>query len=181
MRANREHLREFIHFDWKGLSRRPLEPLGSYPKECPGGEIQLADGRDISIRQLHQHYIYAGHMLGAMSPPEEEVLRVIDLAQQRYPWMKQAIAVFPPELLVYSPPRMPLMLAQPEQDLGPVTLPRVAVIAELQSFSPARDATECYSSLIAIWFQDRFGDPPNEVLSQISSLDWNALAFDWTP
>lgn len=73
------------------------------------------------------------------------------------------------------------MIAPPEWNLGPVTLPRIAVIAELESASPARDAAECFSSLIAIWFQDRFGDPPNDVLRQLSAIEWNALAFDWSP
>jgi hypothetical protein len=32
-----------------------------------------------------------------------------------------------------------------------------------------------------IWFQEAFGDASAEVMAQIASLDWDALAFDWMP
>ena len=179
--ASRLASKKFIPFDWATLPRRPLEPIGSYPKDFAGGDIQLADGRKISIRRLQQYFIYSGHMLGAMSAPEEEAYNVIKRAQSLHPALKEAMIMLPPELFIYAPPRMPLMVAPLGWDLGPVTLPRVAVIAELQSFSPARDNTECFSSLVAIWFQDQFGDTPSTVLAQLSGLDWNELALDWTP
>lgn len=178
--AKRIALQQFIRFNWETLPRRPLEPIGGYPKDYAGGDIHLADGRKISILTLHQDYIYSGHMLGAMYPPEEEAYKVIARAQKLFPALKDAIVVLPPELLVYSPPRMPLMVAPPGWDVGPVTLPRVAVIAELRSLSPARNPTECFSSLIAIWFQERFGDPTEEIIRQISLIDWNTPAIDWT-
>ena len=174
-------LKKLISFDWATLPCRPMEPNGSYPKEFTGGDIQLTGGRKISIQRMQQYFIYSGHMLGAMRSPAREAHNVVERAQRLHPSLKDAMIVLPPELLIYAPQKMPLMLAPPEENIGPVTLPRVAVIAELQSFSPARDDMECFSSLIAIWFQDRFGETPSTVLAQLSELAWDELALDWTP
>lgn len=75
--AARMAFQKFIPFDWSALPRRPLEPVGSYPKEFAGGDIHLMDGRKVSIVGMQQYFIYAGHLLGAMSAPEAEAHKVI--------------------------------------------------------------------------------------------------------
>ena len=87
----------------------------------------------------------------------------------------------PPTLLEYSVPGKARRFVPPENDIGPVTLPRVASIALLRSDQQARDPSCCFSSLVVIWFQEEFGDAPSAIKAQIASLDWNALAFDWMP
>jgi hypothetical protein len=168
-------------FDWKALPRRPLVPRGQYPKTWPNWAQPRADGRVVLLESLHQSYIYAGDLLGGMLHPEKHLAWIRKKAEALYPSVKAPAAVIPPVLLEYAVAKQPVRLVAPEQDLGPVTLPRVAVVAELNSHTPARDRNECYSSLVVIWFQERFGDTPPEIQRQVAELDWTALAFDWTP
>lgn len=167
--------------DWQHSDRRPL-PAGEHPKTWPVWGIPRADGREVELESIHQRYIYAGDLLGAMRPPQHHVDRVVEMASSLHPWCNADPVVIPPVLLEYSLPRMPIQLSAPsEESLGAVTLPRVATIALLTSHREALDSTCCFSSLMVIWFQEAFGDAPESILRQIAALDWNALAFDWTP
>jgi hypothetical protein len=168
-------------FDWNSLPRRPLLPAGQYPKTWPKWGVPRADGRKVELESLHQSYIYAGDLLGAMLHPEKHIAWIRKKAAALYPSIKAPAVVIPPVLFEYAVEIRPRRLVAPEQDIGPVTLPRVAVIAELNSHTPARDHAECFSSLVVIWFQEKFGDAPAEIQQQVAELDWDALAFDWTP
>jgi hypothetical protein len=168
-------------FDWNTLTRRPLQPAGQFPKTWPGWGLPRADGRVVVLESLHQSYIYAGELLGAMLHPEKHLAWIRKKAEALYPSVKAPAAIIPPVLFEYAVEVQPLRLVAPGEDIGPVTLPRVAVIAELNSSAPARDHAECFSSLVVIWFQERFGDATPEIQRQVAALDWNALAFDWTP
>ena len=130
---------------------------------------------------MRQFYLYRGDLLGAMNHPNERLQEVVEEAKRMCPWYKADPVVLPPVLLEYSTPAMVLPSNPPKDYLGPVTLPRVAVIAELRSHREARDPDCCFSTLLVIWFQEAFGDASAEVMAQIASLDWDALAFDWMP
>lgn len=166
--------------DWKNLERRSIA-FGEHPKTCPDWGILREDGRGLVLNTLHQHYLYSGHLLGAMHHPRKQLDAVLDKARKLHAWCERAPVVLPPVLLEYALPNMPIRFAASEDDLGPVTLPRVASIALVESDDYARDRSCCFSSLIVVWFQDRFGDTPDDVKRQIAVLDWNALAFDWMP
>lgn len=88
--------------------------------------------------------------------------------------------IIPPVLLEYSLPNQPMRVDDSDSHPGPVTLPRVVVIADLRSHRPARDDKACFSSLVVIWFQEQLGDVPAGIQQQIAKLDWHRLAFDWT-
>lgn len=165
--------------DWANLERRPL-PTGEQPKTWPVWAIARADGREIDLESLHQDYIYSGDLLGAMHHPREIVERYAGRAKEYFPWC-EAEPVVLPMLLEYALPMMPIRLVPPEEDVGPVTLPRIVSIALLRSHKRVRDPSCCFSSLVVIWFQNAFGDTPEDVKRAIAALDWNALAFDWTP
>lgn len=166
--------------DWKSLPRHKL-PTGAHPKTWPPFSVARVDDREVFIESLRQYYIYAGDLLGGMHHPRDKVAQIVATARQQVPWCKSEPIVLPPPLLEYSLPRMPTRLLPRKEDIGPVTLPRVASIALLRSHREARDPSCCISSLIVIWFQERFGDPDESALCQIAALDWNALAFDWMP
>ena len=171
-------LRAKITFDWRVLPRTQLTPESDHPKNSPHPKLQLADGRMISLVSMNQSFIYAGDLLGAITHPESRVLDTLRRAQRLHPNVSEAFVVLPPTLLTYSHPSAP-MLAPPERNLGPVTLPRIAVIAMFDSGPLAKVDSECSSSLVVIWFQDKFGDPAQEIIEQIAQLDWNELAWDW--
>lgn len=140
--------------------------------------MPCADGRQLCLEQLHQSYIYAGDLLGLVRHPQEYVTRVAEQARRQHRWVTAEPVVLPPRLLEFT------RRAPQGSDLPPahgVSLPRVAVIGLFTSDKPARDAAEIYSSLVVIWFQDRYGDAEPETLAQIASLDWAAHAFDWSP
>jgi hypothetical protein len=60
-------------------------------------------------------------------------------------------------------------------------LPDVICTGRFQSLESARDPNEDYSSLVIVWFQDRFALPIDKpVLDVIQSLDWETLAVDWS-
>ena len=130
---------------------------------------------------MHQSYLYAGDLLGGMSHPEERFEQVVERAGELHPWIMMPAVIIPPVLLEYSLPNRPMRIVDPDSHPGPVTLPRVVVIADLRSHRPARDDKECFSSLVVIWFRELFGDVPAEIQKQIAELDWDRLAFDWTP
>lgn len=169
-----------IEPDWTGLERRAL-PAGQHPMQWPGWGIARADAREIDLESLNQAYLYAGNLLGGMVHPRIDLRDVVGRARRLHPWFDSDPVVLPPLLLEYSLPPTARPPGQPPSSLGPVTLPRVASIALLRSQRVARDPRHCFSSLVVIWFQDAFGDAPEAVQAQIAALDWDALAFDWTP
>jgi hypothetical protein len=60
------------------------------------------------------------------------------------------------------------------------TLPAVACIGHFDSGALKRPGSEPYSSLVVVWFQDRFAAPIDaDVRVQIERLDWEGLAKDW--
>ena len=170
-----------LKFDWRKLERKPLLPAGLHPKTWPHWGGPRADGREVDMESMHQGYLYAGHLLGGMFHPEGSLEQVMKKTKLLYPWVAAPAVIIPPVLFEYSMPDRPTPVYDPEKQLGPVTLPRVYVIANLRSHQPARDKNECFSSLIVVWFQEKFGDVAPEIQQKIAELDWNNLAYDWAP
>lgn len=166
--------------DWTSLARQTLPP-GQHPKNWPAWGCPRADGREVDLETMHQFYIYRGDLLGAMCHPSERLTQVEEEAARLHPWYKGAPMIIPPVLLEYSLPNMVLPSKLPKGFLGLVTLPRVAVIAELRSHREVRDSACCFSSLLVICFQEAFGDASADTMAQIASVDWDTMAFDWTP
>lgn len=164
-------------FDWATLLREPM-PEGQHPKTPPSFGVPCADGTVLQLETLQQSYLYAGDLLGGLRHPEEYLRRVVEEARTRHRWVEAEPIVLPPVLLEFSRPAPP---GATVATVTGVTLPRVATIALFTCGKPARDPSETFSSLVVIWFQERFGNPEAETVTQIASLDWKALAFDWTP
>ena len=164
-------------FDWDSLPHEPL-PAGQDPRTQPPFGPPCAKGHRLMLEALEQSYLYAGDLLGYLHHPATYVSRVRARARVRHAWVEAEPVVLPPRLFEFSYATPPDGSPMPARG---VTLPRVATIALLTRDRPARSADEVYSSLVVIWFQDRFGDPPAETLAAIEGLDWDGLAFDWTP
>lgn len=59
-------------------------------------------------------------------------------------------------------------------------LPDVACMGVFDSVGLNRKESEPYSSMVIVWFQDKFALPIDEgVLSQIRRQDWDERAKDW--
>lgn len=140
----------------------------------------LSDGRVIELRHLLQFGTYDGMLCGLPGQYSDEVAQCGEAA------LRHAHEHLPPAQ--GSP-----VLLTPQRFCGQVTrrdrphepwhrVGFVTTIAEFQSATVARDERECYSSLVAVWFQDAYGLPTEPwVLAQIDALEWNRLAWDWTP
>lgn len=168
-------------FDWEQLPRRPMTPFKTHPKVPPAWGLPRSDGRKVRLQSLHQAYIYANDLLAMTQHPASVLEPIVARARKLHPAAGAEPVVLPPVLLEFEYPWFPGREIQDPPFWLSVTLPRVASIAEFFSSPQARDPQECFSSLVVIWFQEGFGNPDEEILKQIAALDWNALAYDWTP
>jgi hypothetical protein len=139
-----------------------------------GGDwtIKLDSGREIYPTKLHQYAVHGGVLAGIPTYIERDLLRAI----------RKAGTLFgenvPPVLL--EPVLRDLSSDKHEEPMK--VMPAVCTIALFNSSTSANDDREVYSSLIAIWFGDRFGLPDDEdTLKKLRAVDWKGNAFDWTP
>ena len=164
---------------WKELPRKKL--LG-HPMEFAGLTVRLADGREIRLSQMSQKFIYANHLHPALNHPARIVADAIKEAKGALSRGDEQPLVLPPTLFESN---HPMHVSESDPDLGDngkaLSLPRVQVIAEFISYSPAFESSESFSSLVVIWFQDNFGEIPSSIRAQLAAIEWKHLAFDWTP
>lgn len=163
---------------WKELGRKQLV---GHPKAFDGFRLTLTDGREISLIQLRQRFIYAYHLDPSLSHPAVIVSSAIAEAKNLASWGDALPLVIPPTLFVSD---HPMQVSEDDPDLGErsgaLTLPRVQTIAEFFSSTASKGSPEAWSSVIAIWFQDDFCDIPSEIQSQLATIEWDTFAYDWT-
>ena len=149
--------------------------------------ITLVDDRRITLVSLQQSLTYRGLLAGIPFREDNQhfVGKFMDRAQ------KQCLAGAAPCLIppvakpVPLPPAAPAdpraeALAAQWQARHYETLPEVGCIGSFDSGELKRPGSEPYSSLVVVWFQDRFALPIDPlVLAQIERLDWESLATDW--
>ncbi len=129
--------------------------------QSPAYELRLADGRTIRLEQLFQYRTYWGLDKGRPGPQRDE--RAIQSAV-RYAELK---------LWGGGQPH----LVEPTAPVG--ELPGVACLGLFLSDSPARDASEGFSYLKIVWFQEAFALPVAPVVvERLQAVDWNRLAND---
>lgn len=177
--------RPHFKWTWAGLPRRPLS---GHPTQFPGFRVSIADGREIILMSMNQSLVhYPLSLTPILHHPESHVLSAIRQAKKMADWVEEAPpVVLPPTLFELTYVRsQQLSSAGGEADLGPgdkaLTLPRVQVIAHFYSESGAKDASEVYSEVIAIWFQDNFGAIPDDIQMQLAGVDWKNSAYGWSP
>lgn len=142
-------------------------PLNSAQKPT----FQLCDGRVIVLTDLHQNMSYEGCLFG-MPHPYLAFAAALDMTRLNFPWYDSEPVVLPPVKYAGS-----YVKGYYREDW--MTIPLVCSIACFTSDSPARDSTKDNSSLVVIWFQDRFGlDLDARTVNQIQGLDWNGIAWD---
>ena len=123
--------------------------------------VHLRSGRTIALSRLEQWPTYYGVLCGRPNARINEgfITQALDQARERNPNGAE-----------------PFLLAPPAGDL----LPRVSCIATFDSGELARPGSEPYSSLTVVWFHEEFGVPAGgKVMEQLSTIDWEVLAFDW--
>lgn len=142
-----------------------------------GWTLTIATGREVYLQRWHQYAIYAGLLCGIPTGFERFVMAASNRAQALFPDCSERLVILEPTLRA-----LPIEMARGRSDERPAILPPVCSIAEFVSSKPARDPAECYSSLVAVWFQDQFGLPVDtDILDQLRTLEWDQKASDWTP
>lgn len=123
-------------------------------------KVVLRSGRTIKLVRLEQWPTYRGMLCGVKSATVNEgyVERAVEQARE---WAMEGME--------------PCLLPPPAGE----ELPAVASIAEFDSGELEKEGSEPYSSVVVIWFQDRFGVPEGEVVGQLGELDWERVAKDW--
>lgn len=151
-----------------------------HPLTHPRWTRTLADGRVITLTELIQFGTYDGMLCGLPGQFWDEI------EYRGKEALRSARGRLPPH---FGSP----VLLTPQRFVGEVTrsdgsserwqrVGFVTCIGVFESSEFARDPGECYSSLVAVWFQDAFGVPTEPwVLTRIDALDWTRLAWDWTP
>jgi hypothetical protein len=164
---------------WPELPRRKLE---GHPMVFDGFHVELADGRTFELVRMNQSYIYAYALMPMLCHPDVIVKTAIEQVRHLAPRVPTSPVVLPPNLLSSDHP-MPSRHDEPDLGSGDdcLTLPRVQVIAEFLSSKASVGSSESFSSLVVIWFQDNFGDIPAEIQKQLTEIEWDLRAHDWTP
>lgn len=169
-------LRELIGFDLSELSSVEVADARKALRWDGDWKIRLDSGREVYIGCWHQYAMYPGMLAGI---PTDVVSYLLEAQREA----RRLIAGDTIPVVILKPVLQSLPL-KPERDpmakLAPI-LPPICTIARLNSWGPARDPDEDYSSLVTIWFTHRFGLPDDEdILSQLRALDWDRRAADWS-
>lgn len=141
-------------------------------------QLVLRSGRLIHLASIHQYLTYGGLLVGMPDKERndrkiEEILRTAtaDLYSLGEPFL-------------VPPVRRPLRSGS--RDLPTATyerLPDVVCKAVFHSDElNTPDFDDVYSSLVVVWFQDKFALPiDTDVQVAIEQIDWEQVAAGWTP
>ena len=135
-------------------------------------------GRVVTLRTIHQYYVYEGVLCGIPIKAEGFVISAAERARKLFDLDSREPVVLTPCLSVGEDKRVP----RGHLFRRWVKLPDVGCIAEFRSNTPVRHRTMVYSSAVIIWFQGVYGlgiDQWN--LEQFKAVDWEKVAFDWIP
>lgn len=172
-----DRLREIVGWDSEKLSSIPVDHPAWVLRGHGGWTLTLASGRETYLRHYHQYATYGGVLCGIPTFTEHFVLESIRAAEKLFPHAGAKPMVLEPVLRA-----LPKEYSRHGDDHGPPILPQVCSIAELVSSKSARNPDDSNSSLIAIWYQDRFGLPEDpDILEKLRAIDWDMRAHDWTP
>jgi hypothetical protein len=132
-------------------------------------DIRLNSGRQVYVSEWRQFAIYGGLLAG------------LPRGIAFYLWAanKEAKKVAGDGAIVMLEPTLRRVPARGE---WADVLPPVCTIAHLNSNEARRGDEGCFSSMVAVWFQERVGLPCDEdVLNQLRALDWENRAMAWEP
>jgi hypothetical protein len=135
------------------------------------GELMLTSGRHIRLMELSQELTYEGLLEG---------LPTAERNAHKLQWLPTSkIAGSSLRAYLVTPVQRPIEYRGKYPFGTPQELPRVTCIGRFTSLDTARDASQDYSSLRIIWFQDEYAFPIDpEVLPQILAVPWNDVAHD---
>jgi hypothetical protein len=169
-----EYTRASRQFGFDLHALRSVEPANPGKILVWGGQwdIKLNSGREVYVAEWRQYGIYAGVLCGV---PRGIAYFLWEARKEARKYADEGpIAFLEPSLRRIGPLR--------NDDDWAELLPPVCTIARLHGGEARRDDEGCFSSIVVVWFQERFGLPYDEdVLDQLRALDWENRATDWEP
>jgi hypothetical protein len=138
-------------------------------------DIEVGNGRSVSMKGLHQTATYAGLLEGL--PTRKMNARI--LADS----LDAARRIFHiHEVYLIEPTQRSLEYKEWYRFGKPAALPSIQCIAELWHHEPAKNTWMDFSALTVVWYQDDFAFPISaDVIEQMKNLPWNDVAgsFDY--
>lgn len=136
-------------------------------------KLELKGNIKVNVVKLHQWRTYYGRMEGAPTKKSNRrlVKSVIEEAQKICHLHKYWLIV---------PEQTPIEMDRPYFFGTPMRLPPITCVAELLHHNPARNPEMHASSLLLIWFQEKYCFPiSDEILWKLKDVDWKKHAFDF--
>ncbi len=138
----------------------------------PGSDALLLD-------DIFQYRTHSGQLLGLPIFHEENISGAVDYARTIFPNHKSPPFVVPPTMHRGTRRRIRNGVEKFEDWR---ILPPITSFGMFTATRPARDTDEPYSSVLLIWYQDKFGLPDDpRTLKLIAELDWESFAHGWSP
>jgi hypothetical protein len=133
-------------------------------------DIRLNSGRQVYVAEWRQYGIYQGMLCGFPR-------NVAWFLRQAKKEAERTTGDGPIAFLEPTLRKIPV-----RNDEWADMLPPICTIARLDSGAARGSDEGCFSSLVVVWFQERFGLPYDEdVLDQLRALDWENRAMAWEP
>ena len=139
-----------------------------------GFYLKMDAGGNAWLDELVQSRTYSGVLLGVPDDPVEKFMEAMRMVKNHFSFYEGIACVLPPKL---HKGRRRVLKDGVEELRDWQLLPSVTSYALLTSSDLAEDDSS--SSVVVIWYQDRFGLPDVDVVAQMRAIRWRRHAFDW--
>lgn len=170
-------LRESVHFEIGALPHTDHPVPGRPGAIGEGFGVPMVNGDRLSLDTLFQYRTHAGQLAGFPEVDEDKFASAIRYAQSTFPHHDAPPVVVPPTL---HRGRARRVRDGVESFEDWCVLPPVTSFGRFTANRAATDSPEPYSSVLLIWFQDKWGLPEEpRTLRLIAELDWERYAHNW--
>lgn len=143
-----------------------------------GFGVSMVNGDRLSLDTLFQYRTSAGQLAGFPSVDEDKFASAISYAKSTFPHHDVPPFVVPPRL---HRGRARSVRKGVESFEDWCVLPAVTSFGRFTANRAAKDSPDPYSSVLLIWFQDKWGLPDDpRTLRLIAELDWERYAHNWS-
>lgn len=170
-------LRKSVHFEIDALPHTD-NPGPSRPGAIGEGfDVSMVNGDRLSLDTLFQYRTHAGQLAGFPEVDEDKFASAVSYAQSVFPHHEAPPFVVPPTL---HRGRARIVRKGVESFEEWCVLPPVTSFGRFTANRAAKGSEDPYSSVLLIWFQDKWGLPDDpRTLRLIAELDWETYSRNW--
>ncbi len=159
----------------------PAIEHGQFNRPLSIGEgfvIRTAGGDWLRLDDIFQYRTYGGVLNGIPFDPASHIESDLRYVASIFPKHPSPPCVIPP--LMHRGRRISTREGVEEIEDWCI-LPSCTTFGVFTASRPARDADDTYSSILLVWYQDKFGLPEDpHTLKHIAELDWDLFAHHWS-